>query len=164
MKKKLFLILPQIFLLFVLAACGWGKTHQINYFLEGEFIGVDLNDKETEFYLKVLPITKEVFDNQNGVGVVHDVYKDLYYKLELYILLDDNDKKEIIFNNLKAYGTPYRYGDNAGNIIKPMISQNNPFNDDSIVYILEIKYKENTEKPIEKYYIHLKIKRKEEII
>lgn len=158
LKKKLFLTLLTFFMVLTLISCKWGKIHQINYFLEGEFIGFEANNSEIEFYLNIIPITNEEYINSNGVNVVHDAYKDLYYELKLFFLVDDNEEKRIIFENLKAYGTPYRYGDDAGNIIKPMISKNNPLTDESEIYIVEINYKDDIEFYSNDFYIHFKYK------
>lgn len=145
MKKNFFLTLFIFILLFTLISCGWGKTHQINYFVEGEFVGVEIENNKMEFFLNVMPISKEEYSDLDGINVVHDVYKDLYYKLDLFYVEDDGGKNEITLQNFKAYGTPYRYRDDFSNSIMPFISDNNPLEYGSDIYIMELKYKENME-------------------
>lgn len=156
--KRLFLVLSLMLFVLTLTSCGWGKIHQINYFIEGEFIGVDEENNEIEIHLTVLPITKKNFDSSKGVNTVYDVYKNLYYELELVVRSKECDEKMIVLNNLKAFGTPNAYGNGDGKFIVPLISERNPLTNDSIMYIVEISNRNQSSDNHESYFVYLKNK------
>lgn len=122
MRKKIFLIIS-CFLFLSLGSC-YTNHHQNNYFVDGDFFGVNEYNQDEKFYFSVKPIIKDEFDSSNGLNVVFDKYKKVYYSLQLYY---ENDSKryQIAFMNLTPYGTPISYKDDNKNHITPFISDNN---------------------------------------
>lgn len=100
---------------------NFGKHHRTNHFIEGEFVGVNESNNEEVFTFTVTLISKEEFNLADGINVVHDQYKDLYFILELYYQVSNNEEKTYItFNNLIGSGTPLKYVDDLDIEIYPL--------------------------------------------
>ena len=70
MKKKIFLIIC-CFLILPFSSC-YTNHHQNNYFVDGEFFGVNEYNQDEKFYFSVKSIIKDDFDSSNGLNVVFD--------------------------------------------------------------------------------------------
>ncbi len=100
--------------------CSCESKHRVNYFVNGEFSGINEYDTNETFYFTVSEITKNEYEKSQGINVVNDVYKKKYYSLSLYFLEEHNDEKNYItFLNLKDYGSPIRYTDDNSYNIQP---------------------------------------------
>ena len=138
MKKKIFLIIC-CFLILSFSSC-YMNHHQNNYFVDGEFFGVNEYNQDEKFYFTVKSIIKDEFESSNGLNVVFDKYKKVYYSLQLFYEID-SERYQIDFMNLTYYGTPISYKDDNKNNITPFINDNN--NNSPIfgeaIYSLEIQ-------------------------
>jgi len=133
MRKIKFLIIS-LFLILSLSSC-YTNHHQNNYFVEGDFFGVNEYNQDEKFYFSVKSIIKDEFDSSNGLNVVFDQYKKVYYSLQLFYEFDSK-RYQIDFMNLTPYGTPISYKDDNNNFITPFISDNYIFGE--AIYSLEI--------------------------
>ena len=136
MKKKIFLIIS-CFLILSLGSC-YTNHHQNNYFVEGDFFGVNEYNQDEKFYFSVKLIIKDEFDSSSGLNVVFDKYKKTYYSLQLFYE-NDSERYQIDFMNLNPYGTPISYKDDNKNNITPFTSDNNSFISGEAIYSLEIQ-------------------------
>ncbi len=122
------------------------SIHRRNYFVEGEFFGVNEYNKEEKFYFTVLEISKNEYENAQGINVVNDIYKKKYYSLKLYYVVNQSDEKNYItFLNLKDYGSPITYKDDNHNIIRPFMCDREYMDIDiekDALYIIEIPTRE----------------------
>ena len=119
--KKLY-ILTCCILICLLSSCHFihfGSNHRNNFFVAGEFEGINDREPHEKFHLVVTEISKDEYKAAKGINVVCDEYTKLYYYLELSYY--DGDKKiELEYKNLTVYGTPFEYEDDYGNILTPM--------------------------------------------
>jgi len=122
MRKIKFLIIS-LFLILSFSSC-FTNHHQNNYFVEGDFFGVNEYNQDEKFYFSVKSIIKDEYDSSSGRNVVFDKYKKVYYSLQLFYEFDSK-KYQIDFLNLTPYGTPISYKDDNKNHITPFISDNN---------------------------------------
>lgn len=120
MKKLVFLVC--CLFVWMLSSCDYGSIHKNNFFIEGEFVGINSNDSNEEFHLFVTLISEKEFDDADGVNVVYDVYKKVFYSLELYYS-DGGEDINLSFKNLVSYGSPLSYNDDFGNIITPLLNE-----------------------------------------
>lgn len=109
----------------ILCLCGCDSIHRNNYFIAGSFLGINELNKEQEFYFNVYEISKKEYDEAQGLNVVYDIYKKMYFSLDLFFYKKNNDKEFIRFINLKDYGTPISYKDENSHIITPCFEVEN---------------------------------------
>lgn len=110
MRKALrFLVL--LFAVTHLSSCE--NIHRRNYFVEGEFSGLNVYNTNEKYYLSVSEISQEEYETAQGINVVNDVYKKKYYALDLYFIVGQSDEKnDIVLVNLKDDGgVPIGYRD-----------------------------------------------------
>ena len=126
----------------MLTSCNLGVNHRNNFFVEGEFVGVNSYNEEEEFYFTVKSISKDEYEESDGINVFFDDFKKEYFSLELYYIFDSN-KTYLEFKNLKSYGTPLRYEDDNKNYIIPLLNTNNnkDYNCPTYQYNLDLNYK-----------------------
>lgn len=137
MKKFVFLVC--YLFVWTLSSCDYGNIHKNNFFIEGEFIGINSYEPNEEFHLFVTAISEKEFDDADGINVVYDVYKKIFYSLELYYSDGDEDIK-LFFKNLVSYGSPLSYDDDFGNIITPLLNEHLiSLNSEEPTYILNYK-------------------------
>lgn len=109
-KGRLFLILLS---LLSLTGCFF-PNRRTQYFIGGHFVAYENNN----VFLKVENITKEVFDDSNGVNVLKsDNNNPPYFKITLYEKLEDNSYLYYEFYNLKgstASSEPYSFTSEIG--------------------------------------------------
>ena len=122
MRKIKFLIIS-LFLILSFSSC-FTNHHQTNYFVEGDFFGVNEYNQDEKFYFSVKSIIKDEYDSSSGRNVVFDKYKKVYYSLQLFYEIN-SERYQIDFLNLTPYGTPISYEDDNKNHITPFISDNN---------------------------------------
>lgn len=140
--KKICYLLLFFMIVFMMESCDYGANHRTNFFVEGEFVGVNSRNEDEEFYFTVKSITKDEYDAANGINVVFDDFKKEYFSLELYYIIESN-KTYLEFKNLKSYGTPLRYEDDHKNYIIPLLNTHNnkDYNTPKCVYNLDLNYK-----------------------
>lgn len=141
--RKLFSCFVLFFAILCLSSCE--SIHRRNYFVEGEFSGFNVYNTDEKYYLSVLEISQEEYENAQGINVVHDIYKKKYYALDLYFLVGQSDEKnDIVFINLKDSGSPISYIDDNGHIIVPFCMDNMEFDiEKDAAYKIEIPFKDS---------------------
>ena len=94
-------ILSMLFL--GLSSCFPVVSKRTNYIIAGEFSGVDSYDERISCSLSITSITKEQFEAANGVNVIEDLVKKVYFKLEFsYTLLEKTETIDFL-NFADAY-------------------------------------------------------------
>ena len=121
--KKTWKIALFIVLMIPLSSC-FNTNRRINYFISGFFIGYNENNNTQTCYFNVEEITKNSFQEANGVNVIHDLVSNKFYSLEFYVIDHESNQYTIDFINLKdayngAKGTPIAYQDEHQNWIIP---------------------------------------------
>ena len=116
--RKVLRFLVLLFAVTHLSSCE--NIHRRNYFVEGEFSGLNVYNTNEKYYLSVSEISQEEYETAQGINVVNDVYKKKYYALDLYFIVGQSDEKnDIVLLILKDYGTPIRYEDHNRIILMP---------------------------------------------
>lgn len=122
--KKVLHFLVLFFAVAHLSSCE--NIHRRNYFVEGEFSGLNAYNTNETYYLSVSEISQKEYENAQGINVVNDVYKKKYYALDLYYTVGQSDvKNNIVLVNLIDYGTPISYKDDNRIILEPFCRDNN---------------------------------------
>lgn len=121
--KKIWKIALFIVLMIPLSSC-FNTNRRINYFIPGCFIGYNEYNNTQTCYFNVEEITKNSFQEANGVNVIHDLVSNKFYSLEFYVIDHESNQYTIDFINLKdayngAKGTPIAYKDDNQNWITP---------------------------------------------
>lgn len=121
--KKIWKIALFIVLMIPLSSC-FNTNRRINYFIPGCFIGYNEYNNTQTCYFNVEEITKNSFQEANGVNVIHDLVSNKFYSLEFYVIDHESNQYTIDFINLKdayngAKGTPIAYQDEHQNWIIP---------------------------------------------
>ena len=83
--KKIWKIALFIVLMIPLSSC-FNTNRRINYFIPGCFIGYNEYNNTQTCYFNVEEITKNSFQEANGVNVIHDLVSNKFYSLEFYVI------------------------------------------------------------------------------
>lgn len=73
MIKKPFVLILLLIGLLVITSCNYGSIHRRNYFIKGEFSGINSRNKTETYYFNVREISKEDYEIAEGINVVFDV-------------------------------------------------------------------------------------------
>ncbi len=122
--KKVLSLCSFLIMSLLLVSCINRRT---NYFIPGFFTGPNVRDDTQLCYLNVEEITEDVFQDANGINVIHDLVADKFYSLEFYIITSESEKITVDFINFKdaydgATGTPISYKDDNHSWIRPYTS------------------------------------------
>lgn len=102
MKKFITCFLSIIFISLSLNSCIFSNNKKTNYFIEGVFIGYNVqSDEKEEYYLEVNEIDEQDFNSAYGYNVIYDIVIKKYFHLSYYTYDENNNKSFINFKNLK---------------------------------------------------------------
>ena len=119
-----------------------GKNMCTNYFVAGEFAGMEEKDQSRSYLFNVSEISQQEYEDAGGLNVVDDYVLGAYFSIELTIVTKEGSATYDFINMEEAWTTrdfPISYHDDNQTWITPhRDKKDSPWNYREHFYLIEI--------------------------